>query len=540
MAIWELVRSAETRTLGLPEIQRQYRWDRNKAKTLADSLYRRFPIGGLTVWKPAVSVEVVSRQANDSGRTPEAWVIDGASRITTLCHLFGSHPQWGSQPDYKIQFNPRTEQFRHAALTHASVSADADPKRGLGRPPEWVDVHLVLPAKDGTIERIVANLGVRPEEQMTIMGRLMRLRSVADRELPVDSCDIDLEDLAEVFARLNAQGAKVSVAEIALAMAASRNPGFVANQIQPFLDSMAARSFAIDPALLLRSLAAIWRQTVTFKDIKADEWGDPYVPNRDLMAGWESVTKSWTALADYLGGYGLHRLEDIPSHNALLPLVVARAYWPALFDDDRALGWMLRAVRCGHYAASTNTVLTDDLAVILRVREGGGDLDALLVALEARLGFSDSHLFRAEEFRARVRPGGDLRFIMYVTFCARGARDWATGERLLLRGGQTVNPEWHHIFPREHLAQHNVDSELRNVWANMALIDRATNRSFSCDSPAAYLAKAGILGADGGEALAAQLVPTDPKLLTTSAYESFLSHRASQLAAALNERLSTR
>lgn len=114
--IWELVRSTETRAIGLPEIQRKYRWDRAKARALADSLYRRFPVGGLTLWKPANPADVVSRVPGDAGRTPDAWVIDGASRLTTLCTLFGTHPYWGTHARLQDPVQPA----HRAVPTHVS------------------------------------------------------------------------------------------------------------------------------------------------------------------------------------------------------------------------------------------------------------------------------------------------------------------------------------------------------------------------------------------------------------------------------------
>lgn len=536
-AIWELVRNAETRALGLPEIQRKYRWDAAKARKLADSLYRGWPIGGLTMWKPPAAVQVVSRMAGDTGLQPAEWVIDGASRVTTLCTLFGTRPYWtagGDPVTYKVQFNPRTEEFRTIVPTRRAVSADPEGRRSRGRPPVWVDVHEVLGGTEQTVQALVSNLKLEAGEQITVMSRLLKLHGIRKRVLPVDHCELELEEIAEVFARLNAQGAKVTPSEIALAMAAARNPGLVAGHVQPFLDEMAGRSFQLDPTLLLRSLVAIWRGKIAFRDIKAEEWGDPYTVNEDLMAGWRKATGAWQAVASYLAARGLHRLEDLTSRIPLLPVVVARAFWPELLDGDRAMGWVLRAIRCGHYAASTDKVATDDVAALLRVRDAGGTAADALAALEGRLSFGDADLFRGEELLrdAAAENGRDMKMFLYLLFFARGARDWVSREPLVFAAGGT-SPQWHHLFPREHLSQHGVDSAERNLLANYALLTSKTNRAFSCDAPGTYLHKAGLTDLDAA-GLPTQLVPTDPRLLTTSAYKEFLSLRSSQLAAALN------
>ena len=68
---------------------------------------------------------------------------------------------------------------------------------------------------------------------------------------------LDLEDVTEIFARLNSAGTKVSEADIALALAASQNSGWARQHVLPFLQKLEEAGFELDPNLAFRSCGGI-------------------------------------------------------------------------------------------------------------------------------------------------------------------------------------------------------------------------------------------------------------------------------------------
>ncbi len=95
--------------------------------------------------------------------------------------------------------------------------------------PQWVPALKVLNASDEQlselVQAVVADLGLPPSAFGKFYSKLDRLRQIKTVQLPVVTVTLDLEDVTEVFSRLNSAGTKVTEADIALALAASQNPG---------------------------------------------------------------------------------------------------------------------------------------------------------------------------------------------------------------------------------------------------------------------------------------------------------------------------
>lgn len=69
--------------MALPESQRGYVWDREQARSLFESLFRRHPVGGLLVWV----MQSKSAAYRSDEKLPAGVVkllLDGQQRMTTL------------------------------------------------------------------------------------------------------------------------------------------------------------------------------------------------------------------------------------------------------------------------------------------------------------------------------------------------------------------------------------------------------------------------------------------------------------------------
>ena len=51
MKVSAILDSIELGNMALPEFQRGYVWGRGQVRSLMQSLYRRYPVGSLLVWK---------------------------------------------------------------------------------------------------------------------------------------------------------------------------------------------------------------------------------------------------------------------------------------------------------------------------------------------------------------------------------------------------------------------------------------------------------------------------------------------------------
>src|SRR5690606_15432034 len=94
-------------------------------------------------------------------------------------------------------------------------------------------------------------------DAMEVFTRLDRLRKIRDKEIVTVSVDHELEDVVEIFSRLNSRGTRVTEADIYLGVVAARNPGWVRDTFLPYLRQLADAGFDLNPNLLFRALTAV-------------------------------------------------------------------------------------------------------------------------------------------------------------------------------------------------------------------------------------------------------------------------------------------
>lgn len=84
MKIRELLDSIEHQDLVLPEFQREYVWQKEVAKQLMVSLYKKYPTGSLLFWKTSNPPELKNIEIPDDKIGMTSVILDGQQRLTTL------------------------------------------------------------------------------------------------------------------------------------------------------------------------------------------------------------------------------------------------------------------------------------------------------------------------------------------------------------------------------------------------------------------------------------------------------------------------
>ena len=82
--IQEFLDDIRNHNIVLPEFQREYVWNREQAKQLLVSLYKKYPVGGVLLWKTDEPPKL-----KNIDRLPEKLgtlqvILDGQQRLTTL------------------------------------------------------------------------------------------------------------------------------------------------------------------------------------------------------------------------------------------------------------------------------------------------------------------------------------------------------------------------------------------------------------------------------------------------------------------------
>ena len=204
MTVAQAVRAACDGELKVPSFQRGFVWKPGQVCDLADSLWRGYPIGPLLLWDPL-------------GEGTPLWITDGQQRLTSLCLLFGQRPNWWSQgafPDWSRTL------ARFEILF--DIEAEAPPcfKSAVseGRLEGWLKLRSLLcldaekPEDRIELERIGHRRKLQGQLAATssdeLYHRLDRVRVIRDRTLVVTVSNHGLEDVLEIFERLNSRGIK--------------------------------------------------------------------------------------------------------------------------------------------------------------------------------------------------------------------------------------------------------------------------------------------------------------------------------------------
>ncbi len=518
LQIADIVRHIDDATLGklnVPEFQRKYVWRASKVADLVDSLWRGYPIGTLLLWESLY--ESPRTALGDQG--PKLWVVDGQQRVTSLALLFGKKPYWWSDA-------PQWNKFYSKYDVLVNIAKDKeDLEFGLINPvrkksSEWVSVRRVLNSVN------LSELAIEVSEKLgdskrfaEIHEKLQSIRRIEAAQLYEIIVDHELEDVAEIFGRLNTAGTKIRESDIVIALVAAKQQGWIRQKFDPFLKDLELKGFEFDPGVVVRTLAIIGHGSARLKDIPETFWE----PSDQFDEHWRRTKEAISSVVKGLIEHGVLASDLLPSLNALIPIFVMRASFPQDFNFAKAFGWLLIATRDGRYSGSAITVLDHDTK---QIRAKGSVHDAV-EDLTSRLSAND--IFSPDDFREEYTDKF-LRLILYLTVFNSGAKDWLNQD---VRVGfdkednelnEGFKPEWHHIFPRK-IIKDSFESGLVDSIANIAVLNEKANRSFSAKEPRQYLKEHNVKP----ERLAEQAVPNG-ELLEVSRFEDFLRRRAQKLA----------
>ena len=87
--IKSIVNKASNGEINIPMFQRKFQWKATQVRDLAESLYKKYPIGVILFWKTDSEVTPKTTKKPNSH-----WIVDGQQRVSSFCILFGEKPYW--------------------------------------------------------------------------------------------------------------------------------------------------------------------------------------------------------------------------------------------------------------------------------------------------------------------------------------------------------------------------------------------------------------------------------------------------------------
>lgn len=517
MKIGFLLDSIDQGTVVLPEFQRGYVWSRDQVKGLIQSLYRRFPVGGLLIWNTQADTTEL-RGSAVAGSANVKLLLDGQQRVTSLYGVLrGKPPQFFEDDAHAKSF---TDLYFHLGRETFEFYA----KSRMAGDPLWISVtDLMLKGPESATEVLAEDDAISKKDYNAYVNRVQRLAGIRDIELHdenISGADMTVDVVVDIFNRVNSGGTKLSKGDLALARICALRPQ-ARQELRDVIDRWRGAGFNFSLDWFLRCINVVATGEARFeamKNLSAEDFG-------------VSMKKAEKSI-DFLLNLVSTRLGL--DHDRVL---VGRYGFPAMVrfveqsggsisdtaTQNRLLYWYIHQGMWGRYSSSTESTLDSDLAAF---EERG--LNGLIGALELWRG---TLRVRPEDFDAQT-VGSRFYPILYMLTRTNDAKDFCSGlplsQHLL---GKNSNLQVHHIFPKALLYEHGYTKNRVNAVANFAFLTGECNQSLGKRAPVVYFP--GVAENHDG-ALASQWIPSDPALHDLGRYLDFLEARRALLADATN------
>jgi hypothetical protein len=219
----KLIDDIQMGEIGLPDIQRPFVWKNIKVRDLFDSMYRGYPVGYFLFWENQVGMKTKQIGVNSHQKVPQLLIVDGQQRLTSLYAVLKGIPvvrENYETEQIEIAFRPTDGTFQ---VCDAAIRKDpeylpnisdlfalnASQYRIVGDYLEHLAAHRAKNAREFTTEEKKAC------EQS--LQRLFNLTSYPFTTLQL-SANIEEEQVAEVFVRINSEGKKLNQADFILTL----------------------------------------------------------------------------------------------------------------------------------------------------------------------------------------------------------------------------------------------------------------------------------------------------------------------------------
>ncbi len=262
------------RRFAVPKLQRNFVWDPGRAAKLLDSIYRDMPIGSLFLWEMGHKSANLIRQSTEvlppfNDQNKQIWfVIDGQQRLSVVYQAF--------QAEVKTNDAGRSINFGRLCFVVHPDKDPENPSRVVYRKPAGQDFVPICDILAPDWKRKMPTQG---------KGFLTKILICRQRLLkyPVPVVTVrsaTLEEIGEVFIRVNSQGMRITSADRAIALMGKLDVRAMADQLRQKVRDQVFALGGVDPILMGFNLVA--------EDPQSD--GDP--PKLDAMA------KRWSKRID--------------------------------------------------------------------------------------------------------------------------------------------------------------------------------------------------------------------------------------------------
>lgn len=554
LKVFDLAKLKAEGRLHLPDLQRGFVWTPDKTRSLFDSLYRRYPVGALLLWKPSLiqeDVPVLVRSwdicapNNEGIGEPEPpsklqdnsiYVLDGQQRLTSLFRVFFRNrviDKPTAEPNLYVSLSP-AEEYVDNPFQLKSKSLNSIMREGL-----FIRAEVLFGIVRGDRDESAAIKNaikewVTPDDDLFLkaIDRANVIRNtILNSEIISYEIDAQADDesVNEIFVRLNQQGVRLKPSDLAAARLTGRwkdfreqarivlrNPTFKGFAPKEGEEDIARSGGYVDSDILVRTAMFLGTEKLRYREIEKmkNSGASAYGTIKDK---WESAVSGLEHSVHLLATWNVPDASWVPYRYLLVPPAVAHACGAGLTNSFWK-GWIACASLWGHYAGAAEAKAQSDAK-----EARNSDEAALWASLRKVARRTDSLIPNEDDVVGGVLQEGGFLFVLLLCLMDSDSRSLGKSKRLkMLAEGLEV----HHIFPKAFLNRNRaVVTESAERLGNITIIYQSDNREFLDADPLVYLS-----GCDPQD-VQSHAIPSDQSLWTAERYKDFCEAREKELAA---------
>jgi hypothetical protein len=469
------------RLFAVPEIQREFVWDRKRVANLLDSIWRQLPIGILLIWEADISRRQLLRHAQNilpshDDHNKKIWfIIDGQQRLSTLYRALeggtieNSYHKQINFDNLCFVFDKRFEPLRFGFVQNPNTS-------------------LHIPIRD-----IMASDWRKHLQRKLVKKKISEIEKFRNGlkkyTIPVVFVETnELDEIRETFLRINSGGLRISKADRAFSRAARLD---MRRLIKELIGGLPNGFDQIDPSLIQASITVMRGQ----KEISgaAVEKEIISLENEEIVKGkvsknftilWRKMRNAISKSIDYLcSELKVVNWSFVPSDN-MIPVLSYFFFANNLAQPDskqrRELRkWFWATGIGGRYSGrGYYQNIRSDLDFMHRLARKNG----------ARFTLSE-RIPKSDLRRTDYTYSSSMTISYLLMLCLRKPRYLENGAEIPLDKTASVSnrKDKHHIFSKALLRRNGFSSREINSICNMCYVVAEENQSIGDRKPSIYL-----------------------------------------------------
>lgn len=515
-----LINSIDMGTIGLPDIQRPFVWPDTKVRQLFDSLYKGYPVGYLLFWENANINGIKNIGTGQKQKAAQLLIVDGQQRLTSLYAVIKGQEvirENYTKTHIVISFNPLDEKFE---VPDAAIRKDPRYYQNISE--VWKEDADIFDITDEYIDNLKKYRELSSDEVKTVRRNFNNLKNLETYPFSVLelSQEIDEEQVADVFVRINSQGKTLNQADFILTLMSvfwdegrTNLENFCRDARMPSTSHATPFNYLIVPKpdqMLRVAVGLAFRRArlqyiysiLRGKDLETGQFSEE---RRDQQFEKLKVAQThtldltnWHEFLKSLKQAGYSNESFISSNNNILYayvlFLIGRVdYKVDLYELRRLIArWFFMSSITGRYTSSPETAMEMDLAKLRSVNSAQEFVSLLNEIISSQL-TSDFWEVTLPMDLATSSFRSPSLFAYYASLNIHDALGLFSKLKVhdLLQSGLRANKsplERHHLFPKAWLMRHGVtESRDFNQIANFALVEWSDNIAISDKEPKVYL-----------------------------------------------------